>query len=84
MGWNYAERMADLAPKIDSLNKAEKFEEYTLYGRSFAVVAKFEGEDYMDQANAYMDLYPDTGLLAENGRVAFIAKLTDKGRPVGR
>lgn len=80
----YAERMAELATKIDSLNKASRFEEYTLHGRSFAVVAKFEGEDYMDQANAYMELHQDTGLLAEDGRVAVIAKLADKGTPVGR
>lgn len=73
-----------MANRTAILNKAEKFEEYTLYGRSFTVVAKFEGEDYMDQANAYMELHRDTGLLAEDGRVAVIAKLADKGTPVGR
>ncbi len=57
-------------------------ERYTHYGRSFALRAKFDGDDAVEQANAFMEANPGTGLLAEEGGVCYIADLTDMGIPV--
>lgn len=64
---------------------------FTIYGRTFTVLARFDGPGHMDAANAYMTANPGTGLLAyintQNGNLwptekdgqAIIASLSDKG-----
>lgn len=57
-------------------------ERYTYYGRSYALRAKFEGDDAVEQANAFMEANPGTGLLDYEAGVAYIAALDDMGIPV--
>lgn len=59
-----------------------KPERYTYYGRSYALRAKFDGDDAVQQANAFMEANPGTGLLDYQDGVAYIAALDDMGVPV--
>ncbi len=59
---------------------------YFLYlGRAFQIVARTEGDDFVERANASMLAAPDTGLLhADDERqFAIVARLDDKGRALG-
>ena len=56
---------------------------FIAYGRAFKIVAEFQqGEDGMEQANAFMEQHRDTGLLHEGEGRLIIARLDDKGTPV--
>jgi hypothetical protein len=54
------------------------------FGRSFSVLARFSGQDYVERANAFMEATPGSGLLAEVDGQAIIASKADKGVPVVR
>ena len=58
---------------------------HTLYGRSFSVVGEFEDSDLgTDEANAFMEKNPGTGVLeVVDGRV-ILASNSDKGIPLSK
>jgi hypothetical protein len=57
---------------------------HTLYGRRFAILARFSGVGYVDRANAYMTQHSNAGLLADIDGEAILADMSDKGEPVRR
>lgn len=55
---------------------------HQLHGLSFKVVARFQGEHYVNQANSYMSSHPGSSLLAIVNGQAILALTDDKGTPV--
>lgn len=56
---------------------------YTLYGRSFIVLAEFpDTDDGTRDANAYMEAHPGASVLAVVGGRVILADKDDAGVPV--
>jgi hypothetical protein len=50
-----------------------------VFERSFRIVVQFTGANRMAEANAFMELHEEVGLIEDNDTTAYLALLADRG-----